>query len=353
MITKINGNFNYHFERFKMNRKKKVILLFITLVSLSAFFWLKDSNKIKTDNAYTKADIVSIAAKTSGYVDKVFIKDNQAVTKGDILFTIVDDDYKVKLELEEASVNVQKAKIQNLEEQILMQKSVIKQAQANLQSAQSSQKLANLNFERAKELLKNKSASKLKYDEYENGKNQSDFNVIAKKNKIEAEKKRLDILVANKKMTEFLMKQAIAKADLARINLKETSVVAPFDGVVANKQIQVGKYVKAGANMLNLVDLNNIWIIANFKETQFSDLELNQEVQISIDGLKDIQFRGKIESFSPGSGASFSMIAPDNATGNFIRVIQRIPVKIVFSDIQNIKKLLPGLSAEIVVNLGK
>ena len=338
-----------------MQRKKIVILLILVAISFSyLFFYIQNkSNVVETDNVYTKADIVPIAAKVSGYVNKVYVKDNQAVKKGDILFSIVDEDYKVRLELEKASVDIQKAKIQILEEEISMQKSTIKQAEANLQSALSIQELANLNFKRAQRLYKTKSASKLQFDERENEKNKSHFNVIANKNKIEAEKKRLNVLVANKKMTMFQMKQAQAKADLASIALKDTSVVAPFDGVVANRQVQVGKYVKATSNMLSLVDLKNIWLIANFKETQISDLQLNQEVEITIDGFKDMTFIGKIDSMSAGSGASFSMLAPDNATGSFVRVVQRVPVKIVFSETKKSQKLLPGLSAQVSINLGK
>ena len=336
-----------------MKRKKIAILFIIVVVSFSLLFiYLRDSRKIiKTDNVYTKVDIVPIAAKVSGYINKVFVKDNQLVKKGDILFQIDDEDYKLRLELEKANVDIQKSKIQILEEQISMQGSIIKQAEANHQSTLSTLKLANLNFKRAQVLYKTNSASKIKFDEYENTKNKSHFNVIANENKIEAAKKSLKVLVANKNMTIFQMKQAQAKADLARINLKDTSIVAPFDGVVASRQVQVGKYVKSTANMLSLVDLKNIWLIANFKETQISDLVLNQVVEIKIDGFKDVTFSGKIDSFSPGSGASFSMLAPDNATGSFVRVVQRVPVKIVFSDTNKTQKLLPGLSAEVSINL--
>ena len=335
-------------------KRKKIVILFIVIAIVFSylFFFLNNkSQTMETDNVYTKADIVPIAAKVSGYVSKVFVKDNQAVKKGDILFKIDDEDYQVRVDLEKASVDVEKARIKSLEEQISMQGSVVKQAQANLQSALSTQELANLNFKRAEKLYKNSSASKLKFDERENEKNKSYYNVVANKNKIEAEKKRLNVLVANKAISVFQMKQAQAKADLAKINLKDTTVLAPFDGVVANRQIQVGKYVKATSNMLSLVDLKNIWLIANFKETQISNLELNQEVEINIDGFNDISFLGKIDSFSPGSGASFSMLAPDNATGNFVRVVQRVPVKIVFSNSEKTQKLLPGLSASVSINL--
>ena len=338
-----------------MKRKKIVILFMVAVISFSyLFFYMKNSrHTIETDNVYTKTDIVPIAAKVSGYVNKVFVKDNQLVKKGDILFKIDDEDYKVKLELEKASVDIEKAKIQSLEEQISMQKSIIKQAQANLQSVLSSQELTDLNFKRTKKLYKTNAISTLAFDEKQNEKTKSHFNVIANKNKIEAEKKRLKVLVANKKMTMFQMKKAQSKVDLAKINLRDTSIVAPFDGVVANRQVQVGKYVKATANILSLVELNNIWLIANFKETQISDLQVNQEVEITIDGFKDVTFLGKIDSFSPGSGSSFSMLPPNNATGSFVRVVQRVPVKIVFSNTENTKKLLPGLSAEVSIDLGK
>ena len=336
-----------------MNRKKIVILFIAIAIALSFLFInMKNSrNTIETDNVYTKADIVPIAAKVSGYVSKVFVKDNQAVKKGDILFSIVDEDYKVRLELEEASVDIEKAKIQSFQEQISMQKSIIKEVEANLQSVLSTQKLTDLNFKRAEKLYKNKSASKLNFDERQNEKNKSHFSVIAYKNKIEAEKKRLKVLEANKNITKFQMKKAQAKADLAKINLKDTAIIAPFDGVVANKQVQVGKYVKATANMLSLVDLKNIWLVANFKETQISNLELNQEVEVTIDGFKDVTFLGKIDSISAGSGASFSMLPSNNATGSFVRVVQRVPVKIVFVNTNETYKLLPGLSAAVSITL--
>lgn len=333
-------------------KNKKIVILLIVVVILCAylfFYMTNNRNTVGTDNVYTKADIVPIAAKVSGYVDKVFVKDNQQVKKGDILFTIVDEDYKVRLELEKANVDIQKAKIKIIEEQISMQKNIIQQVEANLHSALSSQELANLNFKRAEKLYKNKAVSKLNFDEKQDKKNKSNYNVIAKKNKIEAEKKRLKVLVANKNMTIFQLKQAQAKADLARINLKDTTIVAPFDGVVANKQVHAGKYIKATTNMLSLVDLENIWLIANFKETQVSDLELNQKVDITIDGFKDVKFAGKIDSFSPGTGASFSMLPPNNATGNFVRVVQRVPVKIVFLNSKETQKLLPGLSAQVSI----
>ena len=335
-------------------KSKKIVILFIviTIIFSLLFFYMKNSrNIIETDNVYTKADIVPIAAKVSGYVNNVFVKDNQPVKKGDVLFSIVDEDYRVRLELEKASVDIEKAKIQSFVEQISMQKSIVKEVEANLQSVVSTQKLTDLNFKRAERLYKNKSASKLNFDERQNEKNKSHFNVIAYKNKIEAEKKRLKVLVANKNMTMFQMKKAQAKADLAKIDLKDTTVVAPFDGVVANKQVQVGKYVKATANMLSLVDLKNIWLIANFKETQISDLELDQEVEITIDGFKDVTFLGRIDSLSPGAGASFSMLPSNNATGSFVRVVQRVPVKILFSDTNETQRLLPGLSAEVSITL--
>lgn len=335
-------------------KRKKILILFVAIATAFSFLfvYMKDSrNTMETDNVYTKADIVPIAAKVSGYVNKVFVKDNQPVKKGDILFSIVDEDYKIRLELEKASVDIERAKIQSFEEQISMQKSIIKEVEANLQSVLSTQILTDLNFKRAKKLYKNKSASKLNFDERQNEKNKSHFNVIAYKNKIEAEKKRLKVLVANKNITMFQMKKAQSKADLAKINLKDTTIVAPFDGVVANKQVQVGKYVKATANMLSLVDLKNIWLIANFKETQISNLELNQEVEVTIDGFKNMTFLGKVDSFSPGSGASFSMLPSNNATGNFVRVVQRVPVKIVFINTNETQKLLPGLSAEVSISL--
>lgn len=336
-----------------MKKKKIVILLIVIAIAFSyLFFYMQNkSNVMQTDNVYTKSDIVPIAAKVSGYVNRVYVKDNQAVKKGDLLFSIDDKDYKLRLDLEKANVDFQKAKIESFKKQISMQKNIIKEVEANLQSALSADNLADLNFKRAQRLYKSKSSSKLKFDEYKNEKNKSHFNVIAIKNKIEAQKNRLNVLIADKNMTMFEIKKAQAKADLASINLKDTSIFAPFDGVVSNRQVQVGKYVKATANMLSLVDLKNIWLVANFKETEISDLELNQEVEIKIDGFKDVTFLGKIDSISAGSGASFSMLAPDNATGNFVRVVQRVPVKIVFSDMNKTQRLLPGLSAQVSINL--
>lgn len=338
-----------------MDKKKlKILVALIVVSSLTVwgfFLFEKQSNTITTDNAYTRADIVPIAAKVSGYIDQVFIKDNQRVKKGDLLFTIIDDDYKLKLELEKANVNTIKSQINNLDEQISMQKSVIKQVEANLNSSLSAQELANLNFDRATNLLKSSSTSKLDFDQKQNEKNQSDFNVIANKNKLDTEKKRLKVLVANKNAVEHQLEQAQAKMDLARIDLEDTSILAPFDGIVANRQVQIGKYAKTGMSLLSLVDINNIWLVANFKETQTSKLHIDQDVEIKIDGLKDSIFFGKIDSFSPASGASLSMLPPDNATGNFVRVVQRVPVKILFNSTKDIQHLVPGLSAEVNIHL--
>lgn len=352
MVISITKN-----KEINMNKKKIKPILTLALLSLliifGIFLYNKQSNIVSTDNAYTKADIVPLAAKVSGYIKKVFIKDNQRVKKGDVLFTIVDEDYKLKLDLEQANIDTIKSEIDNLDEQISMQKSIIKQVEANFKSSLSTLKLANLNYDRTRNLLNRNATSKSDFDKKQNEKNQSDYNMIASKNKLETEQKRLKVLIVNKRTIEHQLDQAKAKFDLAKINLKDTLVLAPFDGVVANRQVQLGKYVSVGVSLLSLVDINNIWMVANFKETQISNLELNQEVEIKIDGFDDEIFTGRIDSLSPASGASLSMLSPDNATGNFVRVVQRVPVKILFNYSKRLHKLVAGLSSEVNININQ
>ena len=169
---------------------------------------------------------------------------------------------------------------------------------------------------------------------------------------METQKVKLEVLVAQHDVARASLDEARQNYQLTRLDLEDTVVRAPVDGVVGNRKVQVGRYLNAGTNILSIVPLDKVWVVANFKETQLADLKVGQVVSISVDGYSGQKLSGRIDSLAPGSGAAFSLMPPDNATGNFVRVVQRVPVKITLTDHNLSDRLVPGLSLRVQVALG-
>lgn len=314
-------------------------------------WWRTGRFEEATDNAYFRSDITSLAPKVSGYVTDVGVNDNQAVKTGDILFRIDDRDYRARLAQADANVAAALAALSNLDAERGLQEAAIVQAKAQLASVQAAQTLAKQNFGRYDSLAKSKTASKAQLDQAEAAKNQANAAVEASEAALRAAEKKLDVLAAQRKAAEASLAQAKASRDLARIDLENTIVRAPVDGVVGNRQVRIGRFVTTGASLLDIVPIENIWLIANFKEVQLGRIRSGQEARIWVDGYPDIEIRGTVVSLAPGTGTAFSLIPSDNATGNFVRVVQRIPVKITLNDNPLIGRLVPGLSARVSVRV--
>jgi membrane fusion protein (multidrug efflux system) len=336
-------------------RKIAIVIVAITTISLaSAWGWqwfTQGRFEEATDNAYVRGDITSIAPKLSGYVVEVAIGDNANVGKGSVLFRIDDRDYKAKLDQAKANVAARHAEIAGIEATRKLQYTLVAQAEAQKQAAVADLNFARANLARSISLQKSGTASEQKLQDSQSAKDKAQASLDGADANIAAQKAKFAVLDAQLSGARAALSQAQAAVDLAALDLENTVVRAPIDGVVGNRQIRVGRYVTPGTQALDIVPVEDVWVVANFKETQLKRVEVGQPVRVSVDRYPDLEIGGVVDSFAPGSGAAFSLLPPDNATGNFIRVVQRIPVKIRLVKNPLPDRLVPGLSARVAITV--
>lgn len=334
------------------NRKKLIgVLLCLAAVAFAAtaWMWARSSNEISTDNAYVRGDVTSLAPKVGGYVTAVEVEDNQAVEAGDILFRIDDRDYRARLAQAEANVQAARARLTNIDAETALQQTMIRQATAQRQSAIAELSLATKANERRRQLIRSNAVSQAQVDESDAARTRAEAAVAAASAALDAQRERINVLATQREAAVAAVAQAEAARDLARIDLESTVVRAPVGGVVGNRQVRIGRLVSPGAPLLDIVPVSNIWLVANFKETQIENIQPGQQVRITIDGYPDRAFEGVVDSFAPGSGSAFSLLPADNATGNFVRVVQRVPVKIRLVNNPLPGRIVPGLSARVTI----
>jgi membrane fusion protein, multidrug efflux system len=296
--------------------------------------------------------VTSLAPKVAGYVTAVEIEDNQAVRAGDILFRIDDRDYRARLAQAVANVEAAQARLTNVDAETQLQHALVRQAEAQRRSNVAEMNLATKASNRRRELIRTSAVSQAQVDESDAALSRAEAGVSAASATVEAQQQRIAVLASQREAAVAAVAQAQAARDLAQIDLENTVVRAPVDGVVGNRQVRIGRLVAPGAALLDIVPVKDVWVVANFKETQIERIRPGQRVRITIDGYPDETFDGVVDSFAPGSGSAFSLLPVDNATGNFIRVVQRVPVKIRFAGNPLPGRLVPGLSARVEVNLG-
>lgn len=304
-----------------------------------------------TDNAYVAGDITAIAPKVAGYVVDVSIGDNQEVRAGDVLFKIDDADYRAKRASAQASVALARADLVNLEAEQRLQDALIDQAKAQVESSQAALILADQTHRRISALVESSAASRSRVEETQAALSQAKASVTAAQAALSAESRRLEVLASRKDAAQAGLERAQAALDLAQIDLENTVVRAPVDGVIGNRQVRLGRYVTPGASLLQIVPVDGVWVVANFKETQIRDMQIGQVVQITVDGYPQTDITGRIDSLAPATGSAFSLIPADNATGNFVRIVQRVPVRITLVTNPLPGRLVPGLSARVKVHL--
>jgi membrane fusion protein (multidrug efflux system) len=335
--------------------KKKVIGLLLCLgsvVTMLAGWTYAHSGETSTDNAYIRGDVTSLAPKVAGYVTAVEVRDNQAVHKGDVLFRIDDRDYRARLAQAEANVEAAQARLANVDAEIPLQDALIRQAEAQQRSSMAEMALATKASDRRRELIRTNAVSQAQVDESDAALSKAEAAVSAAAATVEAQKQRIAVLASQREAAVAAVAQARAARDLAQIDLDNTIVHAPVDGVIGNRQVRVGRLVAPGTSLLDIVPVSDVWVVANFKETQIERIRPGQRVRIIVDSYSDQPLQGVVDSFAPGSGSAFSMLPTDNATGNFVRVVQRVPVKIRFASNPLPGRLVPGLSARVDVDHG-
>ena len=357
-------------EKKKNKTKFRIILIALILLSViyGGFKYIKSLSHEVTDDAQIEKNMNPIIPRVTGYVTKVYIKDNDFVKKGDTLFTIDNKDYLVRLEdakaalvAAEGSFEVAKADVGSAMASISVSDANVQSADGNIETAKIRFGRASNDFDRYNNLYKNHSITKQQFEQALASKQeaQSNLNILNNQQKASSYQKSVIVAKSNvsNKQTQVAaanIKRAQAMLDAANLNLSYTIVTASIDGQVSKIAIQPGQLVQPGQSLFYIINNEEAWVIANFKETQLNKMKIGQKVTIKVDAYPDTTFEGKIASFSPATGSKFSLLPPDNATGNFVKTIQRLPVKIslkTLNVIEKIKLLRPGMNVDVDVHL--
>jgi membrane fusion protein (multidrug efflux system) len=303
-----------------------------------------------TDDAYVKADSTIIAPKVSGYLDEVLVGDNEPVKAGQILARIDDRDFKTALDQAHADVEASEAAVHNLDAQIALQQPVIEQGTADVAAAEATLKFAQEEQARYDGLMKTGSGTIQRAQQTDSALREKVALLAHGKSGLLAAQKKIDVLTTDRKKAEAQVNHAKAVERQMALNLSYTTITAPVDGTVGARSLRVGQFVQAGTQLMAVVPLDAVYLVANFKETQLTHVRNGQPVEISIDSFHSARLKGHVDSLSPASGLEFALLPPDNATGNFTKIVQRVPVKIVLDDRTLIGLLRPGMSAEPTIN---
>ncbi|MEI6707669.1 MAG: HlyD family secretion protein [Methylococcales bacterium] len=328
------------------------VLLIVGGAAFFLFRWIMErQNYESTDNAYLKSNSVLITPQVDGRITQLLIEDNQAVKQGELLAVIDDRDYQAKLAEAEAKVAESLAHIQQLRANKNTQKSHIASAGAAVSAVEAKRQQINQDLKRFNTLIERGSAPRQSLDKIQSESKQAEAELRGSQAAASAQQNQLSSFDSEIAETEAQVKQAQAQVELAKLDVEHTKIVAPFDGVIGHRGVQIGSHVQTGMALAYLLETKKIWVEANFKETQLQHMSIGQPVEIHIDAYPDKIFTGKIASFSPASGSEFSILPPENATGNFTKIVRRVPVKIVFDDNTDIALLKSGLSVTLKVRV--
>jgi membrane fusion protein (multidrug efflux system) len=305
------------------NQKKKkafMIIAAVVVIGLIVGYFYRSYSRahVTTDDAFIDGNIHTIAAKINGTVKAIYVNDNQAVKKGDLLVEIDPVDYSTRLQEAKSALGVERGKLSENEAKIEL-------ARANLELAKANLKLAETDKIRAERLIKEEVIPQEQYERM-----MTAFAVASAQLKAAEEQLRQ---AESQKLTQIsTVQQKEAAKDIAGLSVNYTKVYAPVDGYVTKKSVQVGNQIQSGQPLMAIVALKDIWITANYKETEMGDIRPGQQVKITVDSYPGKTFTGKVDSIMAGTGVSFSLFPPENATGNYVKVVQRIPVKIVLDE---------------------
>ena len=303
-----------------------------------------------TDDAYVKADSTIIAPKVSGYIGEVLVADNEPVKAGQLLARIDDRDFRAALDQARADVAASNAAVRNLNAQIELQEPVIQQQAALVEASEAGLKFAREEQARYDGLMKSGSGTIQRAQQTDAALREKSAQLIGERSALIAANKRIEVLATERAKAAAQLDRARAVEQQATLNLSYTQITAPVAGTVGARSLRVGQFVQAGTQLMAVVPLDAVYVVANFKETQLTHVRNGQPVELTIDGFHGTRLRGRVDSLSPASGLEFALLPPDNATGNFTKIVQRVPVKIVLDD-HDLKGLLrPGMSAEPTVN---
>jgi membrane fusion protein, multidrug efflux system len=303
-----------------------------------------------TDDAYVKADSTIISPKVSGYIAEVLVGDNETVRAGQLLARIDDRDFKAALDQAHADVDASEAAVRNLDAQISLQAPIIEQGTADVAAAEANLQFAQEEQARYDGLMKTGSGTIQRAQQTDAALREKIAQLQHGKSGLLAARRKVDVLTTERAKAVAQLDRARAVEAQAALNLSYTRITAPVEGTVGARSLRTGQYVQAGTQLMAVVPLDAVYVVANFKETQLTHVRNGQPVEINIDSFHGTKLRGHVDSLSPASGLEFALLPPDNATGNFTKIVQRVPVKIVLDDHKLTGLLRPGMSAEPTIN---
>ncbi|GAC1046287.1 HlyD family secretion protein [Rhizobium sp. No.120] len=340
----------------KRSLKKPVMLLAgIAIVAAAGWYanywWQTGRWQQTTDDAYIGGNTTTLSPRVSGHVQEVLVEDNQLVKAGQLLVRLDPSTYKTALDRAEAQVQQQQASLDNLHAQLTLQSSLIKQAEADLTAKKAASDFASVDAERYRNLANQSTGTEQNAQKALMADAQAKAAVDASAAGLSAARQQIDVLGTQIEQAESTLEGARLDAETARLSLGYTEIRSPIDGYVGNRAAQVGAFVSDGSYLLSVIPAKGLWVDANFKEDQLGVIKVGQTVDVVTDIYPGHPLQGRVSSISPATGATFSVIPPENATGNFTKIVQRVPVRIALNDdASQARTLRPGLSTTVTVD---
>ncbi|WP_315809804.1 HlyD family secretion protein [Pseudomonas sp. C9-3] len=314
-------------------------------------WWLDGRFLEKTDDAYVGGDVTVISPRVAGYIAELKVSDNQLVHAGDLLARIDDRDYRAALAKADGAVHAEEAALTNVDAQASLQDALIRQSQAEIDAAAAEEVRTRDDQHRYATLVRTNAVSVEAAQRADASFKSARANSDKARASLLAARRQLDVIQSQRQQAQAALEQAIAARDLARLDLGYTELRAPVDGYIGNRRARVGSYVAAGTQLLAVVPAQGLWVDANFKEDQLARMQPGQAVTIEADILPGKVFHGHLDSLAPATGAQFSILPPENATGNFTKIVQRVPVRVHLDDADGrLGNLRPGLSVLVEVD---
>lgn len=342
----------------KPSKSKKIVPIILIIVLIGgAIFGIKEylfyRHYDTTDDAQVDGDISPVVARVGGYVKEIKFKDNQYVHKGDTLVVLDDKDYLIKLEEAKAGLQTTHAQVDVSLANVSSMNANVAPAQANVAALEAELWKVNQDYQRYKNLLDGHAITESQFDAIKAKKEATEAQLAAAKKQVAALGTQVQATKEGVTATKSGLAAHQAAIDFAQLQLSYTVITAPVSGIVSKRNIQIGQLVQPGQSLFAVVNTNSMYVTGNFKETQLAEMKTGQPVQIDVDAFPDHKFTGHVQSFSGATGAKFSLLPPDNATGNFVKVVQRMPVRIEFDSLTEEwrNKLRPGLSVNVQVKV--
>jgi membrane fusion protein (multidrug efflux system) len=315
------------------------------------YYWRYARFIVSTDDAYAQADSTILASRVSGYIAAVQVEDNQHVKAGQILARIDDRDYRATLDQSRADVQAAKAEVTDLQAQLAQQDALIARARASVAASQAALDLARINRTRSEKMAGIGFGSLQQSQEADARAREQVADLERDRAALTTAEREVDVLRAKMDQARALSEHSQAVERRAELDVGYTTITAPIDGVVGARTLRLGQYVQAGTQLLAIVPLRDVYVVANFKETQLTQARSGQHVRLRVDTFPGVDLNGYVDDLAPATGLEFSLLPPDNATGNFTKIVQRVPVKIRLNPGQPlIGQLRPGMSVEAEID---